>query len=66
MSDFFKRLEIERNELYERRCRLEDFLFTEDYAKLDSHHQALLEIQEQAMETYLTILNNRIRLIERF
>ena len=66
MSDFFERLEIERNELHQRIQNLEDFLFTDEYQKLDGHQQALLEIQENAMVTYLSCLNNRITLIERF
>jgi hypothetical protein len=66
MSDNYTALEIERNDLYQKICNLEDHLYSDDFDKLDAHNKSLLEIQLTAMETYLCILNNRITLIERF
>jgi hypothetical protein len=66
MSDFFKAIEIERNELHQKIQNLQDFIYSDEFDLFDAHNRSLMEIQLFSMETYLCCLNNRITLFERF
>lgn len=63
MSDFLTRLVIEHDELREKQMKLQAFLSTENFSKVDPTQQVLLKIQVSAMETYRAILENRITLL---
>lgn len=63
MSDFLTRLVIEHDELREKQMKLQAFLSTENFSKVDQTQQVLLKIQVSAMETYRAILENRITLL---
>lgn len=63
MSDFLTRLVIEHDELREKQMKLQAFLSTENFSKVDQTQQVLLKIQVSAMETYMAILENRITLL---
>lgn len=54
------RLQKEYKKLNNKRGKLDDFLFSEDYDKLSETHQNLLDSQFSAMTTYLYILKTRI------
>ena len=60
MSDFKKRLTIENDELVEKTCKLEDFLATDEAQEIDEVQLMLLRIQLNAMNTYLSCLQERI------
>jgi hypothetical protein len=60
MSTFLERLHDERVELRNKYEKLDGFLFTEEFEKLDDVQAALLQIQHSAMKTYLQCLNERI------
>jgi hypothetical protein len=63
MSDFLTRLVIEHDELREKQMKLQAFLSTENFSKVDASQQILLKIQVSAMETYRAILEERITLL---
>lgn len=63
MSDFKTRLTQEQSELSERVENLEAFLQTSKSDEIDPIQRTLLDIQLPAMKTYLTILNERSRLL---
>lgn len=60
MSDFKTRLEAEQVELQEKLEKLNGFVGTEAFGKIDKEQQTLLTIQSSAMETYLKCLNERL------
>jgi hypothetical protein len=60
MSDFKSRLNEEKSELKEKLEKLNGFIQTENFEKVDDVQKALLKIQAQAMATYLTCLEERI------
>lgn len=63
MEGFKSRLIDEQAQLQGRVERLEAFLQKDKANEIDSMQKTLLGIQLRAMTTYLTILNERIRLL---
>lgn len=63
MSDFKTRLTEEQSQLAERVEKLEAFLQTSNADNIDKVQRTLLDVQLPAMKTYLTVLNERIRLL---
>jgi hypothetical protein len=64
MSTFLERLHDERDELKNKYEKLDGFLFTEQFEKLDDVQAALLQIQHSSMKTYLQCLNERLIRLE--
>lgn len=64
MSTFLERLIAERDELRDKYEKLDAFLFTEQFNKLDDVQSALLQIQHSSMKTYLQCLNERLVRLE--
>lgn len=60
MSDFKTRLDAEKAELDERIQKLDDFLKSENFSKIDPVQMTLLNCQIHAMRTYSQILLERI------
>ncbi|MGL5716926.1 MAG: crAss001_48 related protein [Paraclostridium sp.] len=60
MEDFIKRLITEKEELSEKRSKLEAFIGTDKFTDLAATHMSLLNIQLQAMLTYEQCLVERI------
>lgn len=60
--DFKDRLLIERNELKERLEKLNEFLSSSK--PIDHTQMVLLRCQSKTMDSYLTILNERILLLD--
>ena len=60
MSDFKTRLQAEQSELQEKLEKLNSFIATENFNKIDDVQQALLKTQAHAMITYLTCLDERL------
>ena len=60
MSDFKSRLSVEANELEEKLDKLDSFLMSENFSKVDDVQKALLSVQATAMNTYLRCLKERI------
>lgn len=59
------KLELERNDLFEKIIRLEDFITTsQDFKELSKEHKNLLINQLSAMKDYLSCLESRIELID--
>jgi hypothetical protein len=63
MSDFKTRLDVERKELDERLGKLTLFLKSDDVMGISKDQRDLLNIQSQAMGTYLSVLKYRIELL---
>ncbi len=63
MQNFMSRLLDEKQQLNEKIEKLNSFLFTEAFEKIDLHQKGLLQIQVSAMETYSKCLNERIVLL---
>ncbi len=61
MSDFKSRLLNEELELKDKTEKLDAFLQSENFNKIEDVQQLLLLIQFKAMETYLQCLNARIK-----
>lgn len=57
---FIDRLNIEYNELFERKIKLLDFMTTKDFEKLPVIHKMMLERQKVIMDIYFEILQSRI------
>lgn len=55
-----KRLLNEQSELNEKLEKLQAFQATEDFLKLETVQQSLLNVQESAMATYSQVLAERI------
>tara|TARA_R110000868_G_scaffold381955_1_gene648422 strand:+ start:294 stop:488 length:195 start_codon:yes stop_codon:yes gene_type:complete len=64
MSDFKERLEIELSELVEKTIKLEDFLASEKIHSVDFGQNDLLQIQFNAMSTYVGCLGARLKLLK--
>lgn len=60
MSDFKTRLEEEKLQLNEKIEKLEAFIQSEDFQKIDPVQMTLLNCQVQAMKTYSQILLERL------
>jgi len=60
MSDFKKRLTIEKAELSNKLEKLRVFITSENFTKIDPVQMTLLNIQVKAMETYSQCLLERI------
>ena len=60
MSTFLERLELEYVELKVKGEKLNEFIYSENFSKIDPLQQTLLKIQIKAMETYLECLIERI------
>ncbi len=64
MSDFKSRLLNEELELKDKTEKLDAFLQSENFNKIEDVQQLLLLIQFKAMETYLQCLNARIKKLQ--
>lgn len=65
MTDgWLDRLKAERDEVNERLCKLEGFMYSPEYAGLPSPDKFLLTIQADVMHAYEEILCARIRRAE--
>ena len=64
MSDFKSRLIEERNELKEKTEWLLSFMETDAFTKVNEKQQLLLEEQKPFMIGYLSILNERVELLD--
>ncbi|MDO6737131.1 crAss001_48 related protein [Wenyingzhuangia sp. 2_MG-2023] len=60
MSDFKQRLEAEQAELKDKLSKLNGFIGTGNFNKVDKDQKTLLKIQSSAMETYLKCLTERL------
>lgn len=60
MSDFKSRLIQEESELNDNIEKLDSFIQSENFNKIDAIQMSLLEIQLSTMKTYSKILNERI------
>ena len=60
MSTFNERLLLEETELNEKKSKLENFITSENFKKVDVEQQPLLMIQLLAMNTYSECLNQRL------
>lgn len=65
MSTFKDRLLAEKEELDEKRAKLETFQSSEAFSKIDPVQMTLLNIQSQAMATYSQCLLERIAWLEK-
>ena len=65
MEDFIERLIDEKNEVSSRAAKLEMFVDTDNFKKIDSEQQALLKIQLKAMHTYIQCLHERLVLLQK-
>lgn len=63
MSDFKTRLLDEKAQLDERIAKLVNFQMSENFQKINSSQQTLLNIQVKAMDTYSQVLLERIVLL---
>jgi len=63
MSDFIQRLVEEQTELKEKIIKLEDFMFGENFSKIDPQQQKLLKIQIFCMKGYHEVLMQRLMLL---
>ena len=63
MSDFIKRLEVERNELHEKIEKLNGFFGSETYRKLSKANGILLRKQHAVMLEYLDIIDIRLDIL---
>jgi hypothetical protein len=60
ISDFKERLQEEQSDLQEKITKLNRFIGTESFDKIDDVQQALLRTQLQVMLTYQTCLDERL------
>jgi hypothetical protein len=60
MSTFLERLETEKQELDEKLGKLEDFIDSVNFTKIDEDQRELLKIQRCAMATYSQVLFVRL------
>ena len=63
MSDFKTRLLDEKAQLDEKIAKLVDFQMSENFQKINSTQQTLLNVQVKAMDTYSQVLLERIVLL---
>lgn len=64
MSDFKDRLLTEKKEVDEKREKLDAFLGSQPFSKIDPRQQSLLNIQSHVMTAYSQVLTERIALLE--
>lgn len=62
LPEFMQRVQEELNELVEKRQRLEEFIYSEAFAKLSENSQELLTEQSDHMYGYINVLRRRIEL----
>ena len=60
MSDFKTRLIEEKEQLEEKLNKLDAFIVSENFNKVDDVQKALLQVQATSMNTYLQCLKERI------
>lgn len=65
MSTFIERLEIEKSELGEKIIKLKDFFVSGNFEKINVEQQGLLTLQVTYMEHYHSILEERLRLLNK-
>lgn len=65
MSTFKDRLLVEKQELDEKRSKLESFQTSDKFKDIDPVQMSLLNIQSQAMATYSQCLLERIAWLEK-
>jgi hypothetical protein len=63
ISDFKSRLVQEKSEVSDRISKLEPFINSENFAKIDVRQQELLKVQLHTMKSYEWVLNQRINLL---
>jgi len=63
MNDLFDRINLERRELVIKLNKLEVFIGSEEYHKLDDYDKSMLEVQILAMKTYYQCLCIRLQKI---
>jgi len=63
MNHLFDRINSERRELIIKLTKLEIFIGTEEYHKLDDYDKSMLEVQILAMKTYYQCLCIRLQKI---
>lgn len=63
MSDFKTRLVQEKSELSDKIEKLDSFLSSENFTKIDVRQQELLKVQVHTMKSYEWVLNQRINLL---
>lgn len=64
MSDFKNRLQIELNELLDKKNKLTAFLGSKQYDEIEQVQKSLLLVQSEAMETYAMCLYERLNNLE--
>lgn len=65
MKEFKERLQVEAEELREKRVKLNHFIaYANEFDELDKAQQELLRIQSSAMLTYSNCLEARIMVME--
>lgn len=62
MSDWKERLQKEHQELFERMSKLASFLRSSAVVELEQNNTRLLHVQLKAMDTYLSVLSQRMDL----
>ena len=60
MDNFIERLIDEKNEVSARAAKLEVFKMKDDFKQIEPVQQSLLNIQLQAMQTYIQCLHERL------
>lgn len=60
MSDFKTRLVEEQVQLEEKLNKLDSFILSDDFNKIDDVQKALLQVQATAMNTYNQCLKERL------
>lgn len=63
-KELLEKLQLEKQELEQKRNKLNTFITSEEFFKLDKINRLLLMDQLQIMECYITILNERIAINE--
>ena len=63
ISEIIKNLECEENDLYNKIKRLNNFMGTLEYEKIDIKQNYLLEVQLECMNAYDKCLMNRIKML---
>ena len=64
MEGFEKRLKEERDDLEKKIAKLLMFIKTDKFNSLPEEDQFLLDVQSSCMESYLTILEQRIKRLD--
>lgn len=64
MSTFKERLQDEKQQLDEKREKLEAFVGSEVFTKIDARQMSLLNIQLQIMDSYSQVLTERLTILD--